>query len=65
MKKTHQIVWDSLLDHGRLEWQWTLTGLEKTPDVAYDDVLKEFDNVWCVKGLIITWKVRPRMGIIS
>ena len=40
-------------------------GFGKKPDVAYDDVLKEFDNVWCVKGLIITWKVRPRMGIIS
>ena len=35
-------------------------------------VLKEFDNVWCVRGLIVTysnlvvtWKVRPRMDIIS
>lgn len=23
--------------------------LEKTPDVAYDYVLKEFEMVWCVK----------------
>ena len=59
--------------------------LEKAPDVAYEDVLKVcqkrkkeknilkiIDNVWRVKGLIVTcihlvvtWKVRPYMGIIS
>ena len=72
MEKTHQVVWDSLLDFGRLEWQWTLMCLEKTPNFAYDDAFKEFDNVWCVKGLIVacsnlmvTHKVRPLMGIIS
>ena len=27
-EKTHQIVWDSLLDYGRLEWQQTLNNLE-------------------------------------
>ena len=66
MEKTHQGVWDSLLDNGRLEWQRTLIDLEKAPDVAYEDVLKEFDNVWCVKGLtltcsnlVIVWKVKP------
>jgi hypothetical protein len=39
--------------------------LEKTLDVAYEDVLREFDKVWCVQGLIVTcynlvvtWKVR-------
>ena len=26
---------------------------KKTPDVAYEDVLKEFDNVWCDNGLIV------------
>ena len=64
LEKTHQVVWDSLLDCGRLEWQQTLYDLEKTLDVAYEDVLKEFDSVWCVKGLIVThsnllvtWKV--------
>ena len=29
--------------------------LEEAPDVAYQDVLEEFDLVWCVKGLIVTW----------
>ena len=65
-------MWVILLDYGRLEWHQTLTYLEKTPDIAYENVLKVFDNVWCVKALIvicsnlmITWKLRPRMGIIS
>lgn len=41
---------------------------KKTPDVAYEDV---FDNVWCVKGLIVTrsdlvvtWKVMFQMSIL-
>ena len=65
-------MWDSLLDYGRLEWQRTLTDLEKTLDVSYEEALKGFDNVWCVKGLIVTlinlvvtWKDRPGMGILS
>ena len=33
-EKTHQVVWDSLLDYERLEWQQTLHDLEKTLDVA-------------------------------
>lgn len=33
-------VWDSLLDYGRLEWEWILMDLEKAPDVAYEDGLK-------------------------
>jgi hypothetical protein len=44
----------------------------KTLYVAYEDVLKKFDNVWCVKNLIVThidlvvtWKVRPWIAIIS
>ena len=45
VEKTHQVVWDSSLDYDRLEWQQTLTDSEKTLDVAYEDVLKEFDNV--------------------
>ena len=66
------MVWDSLIDYGRLEWQWTLHDLEKAPNFAYEDVLNEFDSVLCVKSLInthsnllISWKVRPWMGIIS
>ena len=45
--------------------------LGKGPDVAYEGVLKKFDSIWGVKGLIVTrsnlvvtWKVRPHMGII-
>ena len=41
MKKNHQVVWDSLLDYGRLDWQHTLQDLNKTLDVAYEDVLRE------------------------
>ena len=48
VKKIHQYVWDSLLDYGRIEWKWTLMDLEKALDVAYQDVLEEFDSVWCV-----------------
>ena len=40
-------------------------------DVAYQDVHKEVDSVWCVKGLmvtssnlVVTWTVRPWMCII-
>lgn len=72
MKTTHQVVWDSLLDYDRLEWQCTLHDFDKVPDVAYQHVLHEFDLVWCNKGLIVTcnnlpvtWKVKPWMGIIS
>ena len=64
VEKTHQVVWDSLLDCGRLEWQRTLTNLEKVPEMACQDVLNKFSIVWCVKGLIVThsnlvvnWKV--------
>jgi hypothetical protein len=60
------------VDHGRLEWQHTSQDLEKAPDVAYEDALRGFNKVWCVQGLIVThnilvvtWKVRPWMGIIS
>ena len=29
--------------------------LEKVLDVAYQDVLNEFDLTWGVKGCIVTW----------
>jgi hypothetical protein len=64
VEKTHQVVWDSLLDYDRLEWQRTLTDLEKVPEVPYQDVLNQFDIVWCVtclivthSNLVVTWKV--------
>ena len=72
MEKTYQAVWDSLLDYGRLKWQRTLQDMEKALDVTYQDILREFDSGWCVKSLIvtrsnlvITWKIRPWMDIIS
>ncbi len=44
----------------------------KFPDAAYQHVLDEFDLVWRNKGyivkrsnLLVTWKVRPLMGIIA
>lgn len=65
-------MWHSLLDYGRLEWQRTVHDFEKARDVDYDNVLNEFDSVWCVQGLIVTRrnlsvtrKVTLRMGIIS
>jgi hypothetical protein len=48
-----------------------MVDLEKASDMAYQDVLDEFDLVWCVKGLIVphidlvVWKVRPQMATIS
>lgn len=71
-EKTHQVVLDALLDYGCIEWQYILKDLQKARDVANQYVFDEFDSVWCVKGLfvirsnlIVTWKVWPRMGIIS
>ena len=72
MEKTHQVVWDVVLEYGRIEWQDTLKNLQKSLNVAYQDVLDELDSVWCVKQLIatrsnlmVTWKERPWIGIIS
>ena len=72
MEKIHQVIWESLPDYGRIEWKQTLKDLEEAPDVAYQVVLEEFNSVWCVEGvivtrskLVVTWKVRPWMGIIS
>ena len=52
--------------------EWELKSLCYFPDVAYQDVLNEFDSTWGVKGLmmirsnlIVTWKDRPHMSIIS
>lgn len=54
-----------------INWQKTLKALEIAPNVAYDDAMKGFDKIWCGEGLsplevilLITWKVRRRMGII-
>ena len=45
---------------------------KRPPDVAYQDVLNEFDSTGGVEGLIVTrsnlvvtWRVRLQMDIIS
>ena len=50
----------------------TLKDLEKAEDVAYQDILKKIVLTWGAKGfivtdsnLVITWKDRPQMSIIS
>ena len=55
-----------------IEWKRKLRESEKAPDVAYHDILNKFDLTWGVKGLImtrsnlvVTWKDRPHMSIIS
>lgn len=45
MEKTHQVVWDILIDYRRLEWQSILLDLEKAPGVAYEDALRELGEV--------------------
>jgi hypothetical protein len=69
MKKTHKVVWDALHE---IDWQKTLKPLEIAPNIAYDDLMKGFDKIWCGEGLspldvilFVTWKVRPRMRIIA
>ena len=71
IEKTLQIIWDTLQDYGRIEGKWTPRDLEKAVDVAYHDILNNFDLIWGVKGLIVTqssliilWKDRPLMSII-
>ena len=56
----------------KIEWHKTLAKLEKGPEVAYQDVLNKFNLTWGVKdllvtgsNLVVTWKVRPQMNIIS
>ena len=55
IEKTHQKIWIALHDYGRIEWQQTLSYLEKGLDVAYQDVLNEFDLNLRVKDLVVTW----------
>ena len=37
-------------------------GEKKSTDVAYENVLKKFNIVWCVKGLIVTPKIQWLLG---
>ena len=50
----------------------TIKYLAKAHDLAYDDGLKEFDTIWCVKCLnairniiVVTWEFVQKMGIIT
>jgi hypothetical protein len=60
----HHVVWDALLDFGRLEWQHTLKDPKKKPWMLPIKTFLMFYSIWCVKGLITThsnivviWKV--------
>ena len=52
LKKTREVIWDTLQDYGRIEWKRTLNFLEEVPDVAYQDVLNEFNSMWGSKTLL-------------
>lgn len=45
INKTHQVVCDSLIDYGRLEWQQTLAYLKTMFEAAYQNVPNKFDSV--------------------
>lgn len=66
MKKTHHVVWDSLI---MVDLNDNI--LSQRLDDIYADVPIYFDNVCCVKGLIVTHRnlvitceIRPQMSII-
>ena len=66
VEKTRKVIWDALQDYGWIEWKQTLKDLEEALDVAYQDVLKDFDTTWRVKklivihsNLVVTWMDRP------
>ena len=72
VEKTHQVICDTLHNHGRIKWKWTLKDLEEALDAAYQDVLNMFDTAWGVKNLIVigshlvvTWMDGPHMSTIS
>lgn len=46
--------------------------MELSQNANFQDIFDKFEFVWCIEGLlashinfVVTWKVRPRMGIIS
>ena len=53
VEKTHQVVWVSSLDYGRLEWQQTLTYLGKTLNVAYEDGLIKHLTMFGVSNVLL------------
>lgn len=57
LEKVRQVVEDPMMDYGRIEWKHTIRDLAKAPDIAYDDILDNFDSNGCVKWLIVTFSV--------
>ena len=58
VNKTHQVVWDSLLDYDRLDWQWTFMDLKNTPGVAYENVLNFLTRFGVSKVLILLVSIK-------
>jgi len=46
IEKIRQVIWDALQDCDRIKWKLTLMDLEEAPDVAFKNILKEFDSTW-------------------
>ena len=46
VEKTCQTIWDALQDYGRIEWKQTLLDLEKSPYIAYQEILNKSDSTW-------------------
>ena len=53
MDKIYQVVWNSLIDYGRLEWQCTFKDLENAPDVVCKDVLWGCDKTLGVSKALL------------
>ena len=53
IEKTHQVIWDALQDHGRIEWKRNLMDLGKAPNVAYRMSLT--NSIWCGGGSEALW----------
>jgi general stress protein CsbA len=47
---SHVVLRFSSVNSPRIEWKWILTDLEKVFDVAYRDILKEFDSIFFLGG---------------
>ena len=41
-----QAIWGAMQDYGRIKWKRAILDLEKALDVAYQDILNEFDSIW-------------------
>lgn len=49
LENVHQVVWDSLMNYDRIEWQRSLKELARAPDMAYMKIFsKNLIFLWCV-----------------